>query len=185
MNNLIAELKEKEEHGSPILRALSGTMLWLRYDDESQGVVATNQEGALLTHDEYQDLVEGLNRFFAFYEPETIKAFNTERAQRQSLIAQGWEKPKRSPVAGHVYLIRAENGLYKIGKAKNITARLKPFGVDFPMKWDLVYSFSSGDYSLAEEALHRRFADKRGIGEWFQLLPEDVAYIMSIQDGQL
>jgi len=99
------------------------------------------------------------------------------------------EKPektiRRNSIMGYVYLIRAENGLYKIGKARDLTARLKPFGVDFPMKWDLVHSFQSDDYSRAEEQLHYTFRDKREIGEWFKLLPEDVKRITTIKDGEL
>lgn len=105
------------------------------------------------------------------------------------LVKQEREKEKGDKkskvVPGYVYLIKAENGLYKIGKTKNINSRLKPFSVAFPMKWELVYSFRSDDYSIAEDTLHIHFDDKRGVGEWFQLLPEDVEYIKSIQDGQL
>jgi Meiotically Up-regulated Gene 113 (MUG113) protein len=93
------------------------------------------------------------------------------------------ETKKTKP--GYVYLIRAENGLCKIGKAKNVSSRLKPFGVDFPMKWELVHSFHSDDYGVAEKELHYKFRDKRVVGEWFRLLPEDVAHITAIMDGKL
>lgn len=96
-----------------------------------------------------------------------------------------YDKPKRNGTSGYVYLIRAENGLYKIGKAKNVTTRLQPFSVHFPMKWELVHSFKADDYSVAEAELHVAYADKRDVGEWFKLAPEDVEYISGIQDGQL
>jgi len=92
---------------------------------------------------------------------------------------------RRKSLVGYVYLIRADNGLYKIGKARNINARLKPFSVNFPMRWDLVHSFHSDDYSKAEETLHYMFRDKRDVGEWFNLLPEEVAQIIAIKDGEL
>jgi hypothetical protein len=91
----------------------------------------------------------------------------------------------RNPVVGFVYLIRIETGLYKIGKAKDMTKRLQPFGVLFPMKWELVYQFKSNDYSAAEARLHHKFAEKRDIGEWFRLTADDVEYIKGIKDGQL
>jgi hypothetical protein len=182
---LIERLKGDEGPKGTIIRALSGMMLWLRYDDESGGIIATNQEGAVLMPAEFQEILEGLNLFFDHYSEESIEQFNAELKQRRAQIRTEVDKPKRKPVVGYVYLIRAENGLHKIGKAKNITARMKPFSVEFPMKWDLVHFFASDDYSAAEETLHRLFHDKRGVGEWFQLLPEDVAYITSIKDGQL
>jgi hypothetical protein len=92
---------------------------------------------------------------------------------------------KAKKLDGNVYLIRAENGLYKIGKAKKISERMKPFSVSFPMKWELLYSFQCRDYSYAEELLHAKYADKRDVGEWFKLTTDDVEYIKGIQDGQL
>jgi Cft2 family RNA processing exonuclease len=92
---------------------------------------------------------------------------------------------KKKSENGSVYLILAENGLYKIGKAKNVTTRLQPFSVHFPMKWELVHSFQCNNYSETEALLHQKYADKRDVGEWFRLEPADVDYIVSIQDGQL
>lgn len=87
--------------------------------------------------------------------------------------------------SGYIYLIAAENGLYKIGKAKDLGKRLKPFSVNFPMRWELIHSFRSDDYSRAESRLHKRFTSKRDVGEWFRLSPSDIAFITSLQDGSL
>jgi len=108
-----------------------------------------------------------------------------EEAQEQTQIQKRVKDGLKPGMSGFVYLIRAENGLYKIGKAKNISKRLQPFSVNFPMKWEIVHSFQSENYSAAEIDLHRKFASKRDIGEWFKLSPADVQYITSIQDGQL
>lgn len=94
-------------------------------------------------------------------------------------------KANKGKKPGYVYLVLAENGLYKIGRAKDVTTRLQPFSVHFPMKWELVHSFQSDNYSAAEANLHQAFQDKREIGEWFRLAPEDVEYITALQDGAL
>jgi hypothetical protein len=104
-----------------------------------------------------------------------------EQAQQNQRAKDGL-KPG---MIGFVYLIRAENGLYKIGKAKNISRRMQPFSVSFPMKWEIVCYFQSEDYNAAELKLHRKFASKRDVGEWFRLSPADVAHITGIQDRQL
>jgi predicted translin family RNA/ssDNA-binding protein len=104
-----------------------------------------------------------------------------EQAQEQQRIGAGLT----SGMTGFVYLIRAENGLYKIGKAKNISKRLQPFSVSFPMKWELVYSFQAKDYTYTEQLLHSKYHSKRDVGEWFRLTTEDVEYIKGIRDGQL
>lgn len=112
----------------------------------------------------------------AFYDGTLKNTVDNERQERK--------KPSVKKI-GSVYLILAENGLYKIGKAKVVSERLKPFSVNFPMKWDLLHSFISNDYNIAETTLHQTFSDKRDIGEWFKLASEDVEYIKSIQDYQL
>lgn len=114
-----------------------------------------------------------------------ILEFRSGELARRVREAEPKKKPMRVTASGFVYLILAENGLYKIGKAKNVTTRLKPFTVSFPMKWELVHTFQSNDYSTAEAQLHEMFSDKRDVGEWFRLSTEDVEHIKSIQDGGL
>lgn len=95
------------------------------------------------------------------------------------------ESKKRKPMRGFIYLIRLENGLYKIGKTKNMKSRMNAFSVTFPMAWELIYKFETEDYSNAEISLHKMFYDKRKVGEWFELTNEDVEYITSIEDFSL
>lgn len=94
-------------------------------------------------------------------------------------------KKKEKIKPGFIYLIGAENGLCKIGKAQDINVRMKTFGQIIPMNWELLYSFRSNDYTKAENYLHKKYKDKRKIGEWFALSSEDVDYIMSIEDFSL
>lgn len=118
---------------------------------------------------------------------EKIKAYHNGSLAQAAIQEREEENrnKKSKKLDGHVYLIRAENGLYKIGKAKKVSERMKPFSVSFPMKWELLYSFKCGDYTYAEELLHAKYADKRDVGEWFRLTADDVEYIKAIQDGQL
>lgn len=105
-------------------------------------------------------------------------------------LGWGWEMPdttvsKRRSLPGYVYLLSLDIGAFKIGKAIDITKRVKSLGVKIPIQVTLIHSFRSDDYSLAELTLHEKFASKRTVGEWFELDEEDVEYIKSIQDGQL
>jgi hypothetical protein len=175
------------ENGS-IIRAISGMMLWLRYDDQSGGVLASDPGGYITTRKEFEEITAGMMKFFEHYSDEDIKQYNTEADERreQRRFEQAIQrKGNRKSAIGFIYLIRAENGLYKIGKAKNVSTRMQPFSVSFPMKWDLVYSFQANDYNYAEALLHQRYANKRDVGEWFKLSIDDVEYIKSLQDGQL
>lgn len=94
-------------------------------------------------------------------------------------------QPSNQPETGYIYLIKLENGLYKIGKSKHLAQRMEVFAVSFPMKWELYYSFQSTDYTMAEKALHAWFSKKREIGEWFRLNDRDVKSITMIKDWEL
>lgn len=105
-----------------------------------------------------------------------------EAYQERHRIEKSQKKTSRP---GYVYLIRADNGMYKIGKAVNVDNRIHEFGVKLPMKTELIHSFKSNDYTAAEQELHRRYADLREHGEWFSLTSECVIEICAITDGAL
>lgn len=88
---------------------------------------------------------------------------------------------RRGAKEGSVYLIKAENGLCKIGKTKNIESRMSQFK-SFPVKWVLMHSFKTRNHHKAERKLHERFCNKRVNGEWFNLDEEDIDFIKSIGD---
>ena len=91
------------------------------------------------------------------------------------------EKPIKRKQLGYVYLLVAENGLHKIGRAKRLNDRVTQLAVKFPMKIKLVHSIMSDDYIQAEIYLHERFASRRVHGEWFDLSAADIAYICGIE----
>ena len=144
-----------------------------------------------LTPDEFQRLQSWAVENAEVRMRAAIQKRNEKQAERDRLMEErnrrleAERKANKNKRPGYVYLILAENGLYKIGKAKNITERMKPFSVEFPMRWELVHSFHSDNYTAAEMNLHEKFQDRRAVGEWFGLAPEDVAYITALQDGQL
>ena len=104
------------------------------------------------------------------------RKFNPPKSKIQKKI----EKEK-SKVKGHIYLIESL-GLYKIGKTKNPTNRMKNFTTIFPAKINEIHSFITNDMNGIEKFLHNRFAHLRHTGEWFNLSQEDVDYICSIED---
>jgi hypothetical protein len=77
-----------------------------------------------------------------------------------------------------VYLIRAENGLTKIGHSSNIEKRLLDLQIASPVPLKLLHYWLIADASNVESALHQRFAAKRKHGEWFDLDDEDITAIV-------
>jgi hypothetical protein len=73
-----------------------------------------------------------------------------------------------------VYLIRADNGLTKIGCTGNLEKRLKSITTASPCKLTLIGFLRCRDFHEEERKLHCQFAGKRIQGEWFDLNEVDL-----------
>lgn len=129
------------------------------------------------------------NRHLSSRSRDIINAYFEGTLKEQAQAERERERAsnkKNKAVKGVVYLLRS-GGYYKIGKTKNLPARIDTLavGVRVPFDIQLVHSFKSNDYSSAEAGLHRTFESKRTEGEWFTLSPEDIEFICSLQDGML
>lgn len=90
-------------------------------------------------------------------------------------------KGKQRTTTGFVYLLRTEQGHYKIGKTVNPQSRKKTFGVRLPFAVEYVVTIKTDDYTRLEKLLHQRFAEKRMRGsEFFALTSDDVQFILSL-----
>ena len=81
---------------------------------------------------------------------------------------------------GHIYLIN-ESGTenYKIGLTKNATKKRKSqLQTGNSSELNVVKSYET----RLEKLLHMQHANKRGLGEWFLLEPEDVFGFISLCD---
>ena len=112
------------------------------------------------------------------------EAIEEEKRYEQRKLEK--QKPKiKTGNPGFIYILKADNGLYKIGKAKHVDSRVTYLGVKIPMHIELLHSFESSDYTCAELHLHEKFKDKRDVGEWFKLDEDDISSLLSIKDGTL
>lgn len=95
---------------------------------------------------------------------------------------------KRLFYAGWVYLVKAEGlNQYKIGRSKTPNIRLKELQKQSPIKLTLIHLIECQDAAAAENKLHKRFAERRVSGEWFELSDHDVKWIMSqtsLEEGE-
>lgn len=84
----------------------------------------------------------------------------------------------------HVYLLeQAGDGLYKIGIAVDVGARLSMLQAGNPKEIGIVFSAECGNQARVVEAeLHSRYQRKRVIREWFALTANDVAEIKWVLD---
>jgi hypothetical protein len=77
-----------------------------------------------------------------------------------------------------VYLIRGNDGRYKIGIAKDPKQRIRQLQTGNPDSMKLIEIYQSENAFKIETALHNRFSHVRQSGEWFDLsVTEEVKFI--------
>jgi hypothetical protein len=75
---------------------------------------------------------------------------------------------------GYVYLLQSAR-LYKIGFSKAALSRVSVVSSLSPEGGEIIHLIRTDDMRGIEGYWHRRFAEKRGNGEWFALTSADVA----------
>jgi hypothetical protein len=77
---------------------------------------------------------------------------------------------------GTVYLVRSEDGAYKIGHTRQtFKARFSMLRSANPRRLSKIHTFKAINSLEAEQSLHSAFGKKRIRGEWFNLDQDDLA----------
>jgi hypothetical protein len=83
------------------------------------------------------------------------------------------EDSAQKVVTGFVYLMKSGRH-YKIGRTNSVGRREWELGIKIPVPPKTIHSIETDDPVGVEAYWHKRFSDKRGEGEWFDLSPEDI-----------
>lgn len=84
-------------------------------------------------------------------------------------------KLRPEAVPGYIYLLQAvSTDKFKIGRATDVTRRIRELQTGSPIKIRYVYHAYVHNANLCEMELHNKFSSQREIGEWFALTSEDV-----------
>lgn len=85
----------------------------------------------------------------------------------------GYTTKEAKVVVGFVYLMKSGRH-YKIGRTSSVARRGGELAVKIPVPPKTIHSIETDDPVGVEAYWHKRFANKRGEGEWFELDSQDV-----------
>ena len=80
----------------------------------------------------------------------------------------------------YVYLIKGENGRYKIGASYDPKQRLNQLKLSSSENHELIHIIETSNNYKLERELHTLFNNKKSHSEWFDLTEEDIEYIKSL-----
>lgn len=134
------------------------------------------------THEQAESYANAILQWYSIHTPEEIEAINQAAEKRWIKEMYGYPRPPspRKVESGYVYLIRSEQGAYKIGKSKNAERRISAMGVKLPFPIEPIQIIKTDDMNNLEAQLHYKFIEKRIEGEWFNLAPDDIEYIKGL-----
>jgi predicted DNA-binding transcriptional regulator AlpA len=123
---------------------------------------------------------KGLPSLFELENARFVRAYVAKWKSKNLELLQPKPAKIHKPSAGFLYLFKCQNR-YKIGKSKQPNVRMKALNTAaFPINF--ICSIPCADMNKAESVMHRKFADKRIHGEWFELSEKDVEYIKGIKE---
>lgn len=141
----------------------------------NEGLMPTRPSGIIVDWGEWEVVSRLVSQFYKAIKKGEIDKYNSHCSSRGRIPGE------RIPKTGFVYLLRSENGYYKIGRTKNIQSRLTAIQRKYPIDIKLIHFWECDDYIETEDALHRLYQDHRkGLTEWFSLPPEAVDEICAM-----
>lgn len=149
-------------------------------------ILLMDEDGVALSHEEMTAFMEKVQASYASFRPDQIAAINAaiEKGEHK-LEIEVLEMQRGMPVwdrPGYIYLLRAPNGIYKIGRRKRGSNRMAAYQTHAPGT-ELIHEVYVSDMVWAETYLHRAYASLRhgDTKEWFDLNEDHVRWIKSLE----
>jgi len=159
-HDLIKEITDKP-------RSLFFNNFLMQYQSDIESFVPYRNGGYIFSHSEIKTIIAGLRNFLEQVSDEEIKSHNLEISNP----TRDNSKPKsikKSTKPGYIYFIASGNGMYKIGRTKNLENRLADYR-RLPIETEILHSIRVINMEKAEKFFLNMFAEYNIKGEWFRL----------------
>jgi len=113
---------------------------------------------------------KALGYFIDQWDEEAIEEYNETIQKEWDEMQEGsytTNEPKL-PTPGLIYLLKCD-GIYKIGRTKNLDKRLRKYVTENPHPIEIVHTRAVADYVLAEKKIHELVETLKVRGEWYKL----------------
>ena len=110
--------------------------------------------------------------------PEIQDALRKHSAFEKTLAGKNTPTKINTIAATWVYVIRSDNGLFKIGVTNNVATRLAALDTASPVVLSVFAVLESNRARSIEAELHKRFTHLRKRGEWFSLGQDDLDFLV-------
>ena len=153
---------------------------------EARWRIPFTEDGYIMPPDEFARLVAETWEYYARTPAEEIN----DKNWRGWLTNYPKPEPETRAIAkerkgddrpGHVYVLRCETGLHKIGRTNCVDRRLTQLGIQIPYAVELIHHFPADNMFAAESFIHKRLQHARTKGEWFRLSSEEIDWLMGIK----
>lgn len=147
--------------------------IFIHYDKKTGGWMPADHMGFIYNKSETEAMFRQFLKFYDEHNDEWIREYNRERMIEYNSPTT-YEPEETKKKKGHIYFLRADNGLTKIGETKDLEVRLKAINDSLLNETELLFSIESEDVRKLEGEFHEQFKNKRVKGEWFDLSPSDI-----------
>jgi hypothetical protein len=175
------------EGNMTIVRRRNTPIAYIFVENEDGSIHIQDGQCQIMTKEKMLDMVYGMMKFIENdITDHDIEEHNDEVHEElmAELAEHYWRKKHPNKIEnptekseGWVYFLKADNGLTKIGRTKDLDKRMFHFTVKLPYKLEVIHSIKT-DYTIQlEKRLHEKYDSFRVRGEWFALSDEHLEEI--------
>lgn len=155
--------------------SILNTAYILQYDKDSNGIIAIDQDGAILNTSQIEQLIEGLTNFKDFYSEELLNIERNKVISKNKYERRTFQQPIHK--AGVVFIYKELNtNKFRVVATQDFENRFKSLEYEYPTTIEVIAKVKSKDVNLLKEILLDHYHEHHSHNNWFDLTSDDINY---------